>query len=245
MDTIHVMLTSRPVHNDAHHAVGSTTNQTSYIDRPTVQQLKLAFQETPIQLREIENGWKGRRKQQMVRPSTKSPTPGLKGRPSTHVDERNKGLERAQGYLPSPPSTPLESHEPEVNTSRNAPMKEMHKTRQPRPILAFPLIPTLRPIKVVSGVYVYIPTPTHHSEYELRLYMSQRRVTVLSGGMSLSTIPTTTGREGQMQLAHQINLDQCDDWAESERGQWELVAELVECVKRKTPRVSLSLLVTD
>lgn len=237
--SMYTMLRSRRYHDTAH-TPGSAINQTAYIDRPTVQQLKVAFQETPIKLREIEQRWKGRRKEQMaiaVGADTKVQTPTL--RATTHHENSKMTTNHGRSYLPSPPSTPPEAQlqDREKKSRPTTQPAAVPTSKQPKPILAYPLMPTLQPVRIVSGVYMTIPPKSHAAEYEIKLDMGDKQIVVLAGGRSLSSVSMIAAKMDAKPKVSQINIDEHDNWTESERGQWNLVVDLVERVKRKTPRV--------
>ena len=237
------MITQRRLQSDT---LNPGPNQTTYIDKPTVQQLKIAFQDTPIKLREIEQGWKGRRRARTVSVGdtsraarTPSKSPGSRPRrqfPALAEDQATVPVP-SQPYLPSPPLTPFEQHDRDQETASTTQSPTGPKPLSLRPILANPLMPTRRPIKVVPGTYMSVPDISHQSEYEIMLEMGSQRIIVAQGGTSLSTSSSVGKRDAELK-SRSISLSGYRNWTEEEKEQWTLVAELVEIVKRKTPRVS-------
>lgn len=235
------MLTARHQNMRDAHLSGLTTNQTSTYDKPTVRQLKIAFQETPLKLREIEDGWRGKRQQQLEEAKC---TRGSSRQPSKSSTTRSKGgvrnVEAAvdrQSYLPSPPPSPSEPRRQSSQAPHPPPSTlepSIFNTSQPRPILAFPLTPTVWPRNVAVGVSLHVPETASTPRCELHLNLGHQRVVVGSGGRCL----IWTSEMNTRQSSKRIELDNAEKWSDVTRKRWELVHDLVEQVKRKTPRVS-------
>jgi hypothetical protein len=203
-------------------------------ESPTVKQIRIAFEQTPSKLRAAEQGWRERRKEiiKRIRPAQTSHMPE-KGRARLEVRHQAEypAVNRASPEIvvsaepnpgpPTPPQTPPASQgDPQS--------KDSDKTDLPEPILAYPLAPTLTNIPLGRGGSLSIPHPSSPHEVEVRI--GKQHVSVLRGGNTLEL-----GIEGGRRTIHRKDHR---SWSSTDRKQWEMMRNLVEQVKRKTPRVS-------
>lgn len=174
-----------------------------------------------------------------MRTHPKSPAPGPRRRVTTHAEVPKVVPNEARSYLPSPPATPPEvpMQDRDKKSRPTTQSTVVPTSKSPDPIIAHPLVPTSQPVRIMSGAYVSIPSRSHATGYELKLDMGDNQIVVLTGGRSLSLVSKIAARKGAKPKVSLINLDECDDWTEDERMQWTLVMDLVEGLKRKTPRV--------
>lgn len=206
-----------------------TVDHTAYVDKPTVRQLKIAFEETPVKLREIEHGWRGRRKEQMTAHQVDDPR-GCSRRSASRSTVQPGPSQGIRVFPPTPPDTPEEQRPVRKKTKAvAAPTIAM----VPMPILSFPLVHTPRSMRIAPGVHLTIPLPTPHA-HELEFDVNGQAITVLRGGRSL--VLSQTGPDHDKK--HRLDLDAHGRCSPADLAQWTLVTELVEKVKRRTPRVS-------
>lgn len=248
------MLTfTRPRSSDActqTHLLAPILDQTADSDQPTVRQLKLAFQETPLKLREIEDGWRDKRKQKLAQLNNVdgNRTVGkeylsLKSRTVTAVRALNDdALVEPCNHLPSPPLTPPElADRPRrpaagpLSVDNSAIARQEAGNDSPRPIMAFPLSATITPMNIARGVTLQVPSPNSNVLHELRMDLSDQRVVVERGGRAVEWIDRDSSR-----TRRRIELDKAHGWDSCTKKQWQVIADLVERIKRGTPRVSPS-----
>jgi hypothetical protein len=208
-----------------------TKQDITHTESPTVKQIRIAFEQTPSKLRAAEQGWRERRKEitKRIQPVQTSAVPekGLKvGHQAEYPAVKGTTPEvvmsaRPTTSPPTPPQTPRAIHD-------HPHSEDIDRGEVPRPILAYPLAPTLANISLGRGGSLSIPHPSSPHEVEVRI--GKQRILVLRGGHILE-IPMK--REQRT-----ICRKDYRSWSSTERKQWEMVRDLVEQVKRKTPRVS-------
>jgi len=208
-----------------------TNQDITHTESPTVKQIRIAFEQTPSKLRAAEQGWRERRKEiiKRVQPLQSSAVPG-KGLKVGHQAEypsvkrttpELEGPARPTTSPPTPPQTPPASHD-------NAHSETLDRGEAPRPVLAYPLAPTLSSIPLGRGGSLSISHPS--SPHEVKVRIGKQRISVLRGGDILQI-----GMKGEQRT---ICRKDYRNWSSTERKQWEMVRDLVEQVKRKTTRVS-------
>jgi hypothetical protein len=211
-----------------------TKQDITHTESPTVKQIRIAFEQTPSKLRAAEQGWRERRKEitKRVQPVQTTRTTD-KGRMELEVGHQAEypAVKRTSPEVmvsarpvtspPTPPQTP-----PAVQTHIQS--KDTDRGNVPAPILSYPLAPTLANISLGRGGSLSIPHPSSPHEVEVRI--GKQCISVLRGGHILE-IPMK--REQRT-----ICRKDYRSWSSTERKQWEMVRDLVEQVKRKTPRVS-------
>jgi len=218
-----------------------TKQETTFIESPTVKQIRIAFEQTPSKLRAAEQGWRERRKEITKRsqPAHVSHTTE-KEKDRVEIEVGHKAKYPAVGRTipeivvsakpitgpPTPPRTP--------STCRHD-IQSKHSDRNytpapdtPVPIPAYPLAPTLDSIPLGRCGSLSIPHPSSPREVEVRI--GKQRISVLRGGHTLEI-----GTKGEKRT---IRREDHRSWSSIERKQWEMVRDLVEQVKRQTPRVS-------
>lgn len=266
---------------------------------PSIAQLRIAFEETPTRLRELEEGWRARRRRMLgditceatqlpvaggSQPNTKCGKISSETRRAAKTGRREleslslalpaRRLERqpaAKASLavdansrvspsPGPPFAPALKREPRPiirtlpiiiapPTPPASPPSPPRRTIPPYTvptassvipgfkvagglptILAHPLPPTSYPIPISRST----PRDTIHvqplnSPYELifSLDHGRRKVSVVRGGEEIALRDKV------------VSLRMQHLWDPKERKEWEMVAALVQRVKRGTPRVRL------
>jgi hypothetical protein len=203
----------------------------THTESPTVKQIRIAFEQTPSKLRAAEQGWRERRKEiiKRIQPVQTSVVPekGLKvGHQAEYPAVKRTSPEvvvsaKPTTSPPTPPQTPPTSQ-------AGPPYQETDRSDAPLPILAYPLAPTLTGISLGRGGSLSIPHPS--SPYEVKVRIGKQRISVLRGGHILEM-----GMKGEQRT---ICRKDYRIWSSRERKQWEMVQDLLEQVKRKTPRVS-------
>jgi hypothetical protein len=207
-----------------------TKQDITHTESPTVKQIRIAFEQTPSKLRAAEQGWRERRKEitKRIQPvqTSRMPEKGLKvGHQAEYPAVKPTAPEvvvsaRPTTSPPTPPQTPPAGHGP--------PSKKSDELQPLAPILAYPLAPTLANISLGRGGSLSIPHPSSPHEVEVRI--GKQRISVPRGGHILEI-----GMKGEQRT---IRRKDYRNWSSTERKQWEMVRDLVEQVKRKTPRVS-------
>lgn len=208
---------------------------TTLIESPTVKQIRIAFEQTPSKLRAAEWGWRARRKQQVDR---SPPAPrvckiehereGIQVRHQARYAAGNPATPeivfKAKPFTgpPTPPQTP-----PADQGDRVFP--ETDNDLEPRPILAYPLAPTLKDIRLGRDGSLSIPQ-SPSSLHECILRIGNQSIFVAQGGNALQI--QSNGK------ARTITRKNACSWSELDRQQWVMVSDLIDEVKRKTPRVS-------
>jgi hypothetical protein len=214
------------------------------IDSPTVRQIRIAFEQTPNKLRLVEQGWRERRREEItrkpikeaghgapgkendghqVRPTTIETTPRNQGRPTEAMPTRVKPLLAP----PTPPPTPPANSEQVLTNEEHE--KDVVKDA-PRRIITHPLPPTPTPIVLGHKTTLSIPDQPPPCPQECVLRIGSRRISIMRGGEVMEVLSGSK--------AVRIRRAEYDVWSQAERKQWETVWDLVEQVKRKTPRVS-------
>ena len=211
-----------------------TKQDITHTESYTVKQIRIAFEQTPSKLRAAEQGWRERRKEitKRVQPVQTNRTTD-EGRTELEVGHQAEypAVKRTTPEVvvsarpttspPTPPQTPSASHD-------NPHSEDTDRGEAPRPILAYPLAPTLSSIPLGRGGSLSIPHPSSPHEVEVRI--GKQRISVLRGGHILEI-----GMKGEQRP---ISRKDYRNWSSTERRQWEMVWDLIEQVKRKTPQVS-------
>ena len=214
------------------------------IDSPTVRQIRIAFEQTPNKLRLVEQGWRERRREEINRTPIQQDGRGISGvktvgdqvqraavgvaaRKRNRPTEAMPSLARHETAPPTPPPTPPVQDQPICT-------KKDHKADTPikmsRPILADPLPPTLTPMALGHKTTLFIPDQYPSCPHECVLRIGRRRISVMRGG---ELIEVASGTQ-----VSRMRLAEYKEWSQTEKKQWETVWDLLEQVKRKTPRVS-------
>jgi hypothetical protein len=210
-----------------------TKQDITHTESPTVKQIRIAFEQTPSKLRAAEQGWRERRKEitKRVQPVQTNRTTD-EGRTELEVGHQAEypAVKRTSPEVmvsaksttspPTPPQTPPAGHGP--------PSKKSDELQPLAPILAYPLAPTLSSIPLGRNSSLSIPHPS--SPHEVKVRSGKQLISVLRGGHILEI-----GMKGEQRT---IRRKDYRNWSSTERKQWEMVRDLVEQVKRKTPRVS-------
>jgi hypothetical protein len=210
-----------------------TKQDITHTESPTVKQIRIAFEQTPSKLRAAEQGWRERRKEiaKRIQPDQATRTTE-KGRIEVKVGHQAEypAVRHANPKVmvstkpttspPTPPQTPSARQE-------NLQSKDLDRAEAPRPILAHPLAPTLSSIPLGRNCSLLIPHPS--SPHELEVRIGKQGISVLRGGHVLET-----GMKGEQRATCRKDYR---NWSSTARKQWEMVRDLVEQVKRKTPRV--------
>lgn len=214
------------------------------IDSPTVRQIRIAFEQTPNKLRLVEQGWRERRRQEISRKPVmeaghgtsevekvgdqiQRAAVGMAAKNRKRPTEATPSLARHETAPPTPPPTPPAQDKPICT-------KKDHKAdmpiKMPRPILADPLPPTPTPMILGHKTTLFIPDQSPSCPHECVLRIGRRRISVMRGG---ETIEVASGAQ-----VLRIRREEYKEWSQMERRQWETVRDLLEQVKRQTPRVS-------
>ncbi|KAK4689131.1 hypothetical protein P7C73_g977, partial [Tremellales sp. Uapishka_1] len=176
----------------------------------SLSKLKIVFQDTPPRLRELEDGWRERRKRLM-----KENVPAV-GRtvlpPTPHSTPR----------LPDRLASVLKPHAPAIVSA--APVAG--------PILSYPLPPTPRPIPISTSTTIHIPSPASSAEIIIFLENGKNSIQVLRGGGQITF--STSGVVKRV-----VSLQDCANWDVVQKKEWEEVHLLVERFKRRTPRMKI------
>jgi len=211
-----------------------TTQDITHTESPTVKQIRIAFEQTPSKLRAAEQGWRERRKDitKRVQPvkTIRSPDKGILGVEVGHQAEYPAVKRTTPEVVASAkeitcPTTPPQT--PPASQGHPQP-KETDQWIGPGPILAYPLAPTLNSIPLGRGGSLSIPHIS--SPHEVKIRIGKQRIYVLRGGHAL-----VIGSKGERRTIHR---EVHRSWSSTECKQWEMVRDLVEQVKRKTPWVS-------
>jgi hypothetical protein len=214
------------------------------IDSPTVRQIRIAFEQTPNKLRLVEQGWRERRRQEINRKPIEQDGRGISGvdkvgdqvqRAGVGVAARNRkrpteatpSLARHETAPPTPPPTPT-AQDKSICTKTDR--KADTPINVPRPVLAHPLPPTPTPMILGHKTTLFIPEQSQSCPHECVLRIGRRRISVMRGGEMIEVASGT--QVSRMRLAEHKK------WSQTETRQWETVSDLLEQVKRKTPRVS-------
>lgn len=214
-------------------------------DSPTVRQIRIAFEQTPNRLRLVEQGWRERRREDIarsplqeqaaqgtpekrdvgreVRSTTIRTIAKRSGRPTEAMPTRTKPVIAP----PTPPPTPPASSIPVIT---NQDHQEHVGKDAPRRIISHPLSPTPTPMVLGHKTTLLIPDQSLPSPYECVLRIGSRRISVIPGG---DVVEVVSGNR-----VSRICRAEYKEWTQVERKQWETVWDLVEQVKRTTPRVS-------
>jgi len=212
--------------------------ETTIIESPTVKQIRIAFEQTPSKVRAVEQGWRERRKGAITRrlPITHE---HIKRNQDVPPEVRHRAryppVTGASPKIPTfgkpmitpaatPPIPPISDQIPLVNKTKK-------KKEAPAPILAYPLAPSLGTIQLGRNGSLTIPQYTTCSP-ELILDIGGQHIVIGRGGDSLEM---KLEDENEKRSIHRTGYV-C--WSRKEWRQWEMVRDLVEQVKRKTPRVS-------
>jgi hypothetical protein len=216
---------------DTLHMIQMTKQDTIHTESPTVKQIRIAFEQTPSKLRAAEQGWRERRKEitKRMQPVQTSAVPeeGLKvGHQAEYPSVKRTTPEvvvasKPTTGPPTPPQTP-----PAIQGHIQA--KDTDRGNVPAPLLSYPLAPTLSSITLGRNSSLSIPQPSSPHEVEVRI--GKQRILVLRGGNALEL--------GKKEGKRTICREEYRNWSGTERKEWEMVRDLVEQVKRKTPRVS-------
>jgi hypothetical protein len=210
------------------------------IDSPTVRQIRIAFEQTPNKLRLVEQGWRERRREEIARKPVQHGTPrvedvGHQARPmTTGTTARDTGRPtvaptRIKPIMtpPTPPPTPPAESKPARTKADYE--KDVAKDA-PRRIISHPLPPMPTPMILGHKTTLFIPDQSPPCSYECVLRIGGRRISVVRGG---DVVEVVSGNK-----VLKICRAEYKEWTQVERKQWETVWDLVEQVKRKTPRVS-------
>jgi hypothetical protein len=213
-----------------------TTQDPTFIETPTVKQIRIAFEQTPSKLRAAEQGWRARRKEEINRiPQTSRDAlvDETKGRLEVKYQAKYPAVPRVASKVvksakpttapPTPPPTPPANQGPRYSL-------RSEEEDSPRPILVYPLSPSLTAIPLGRDGSLSIPQ-SPSSPYECIVRIGNQRISVARGGNTLEV-----DSEGKRRTIHR---EEHMDWSGKECKQWDIVRDLVEQVKRKTPRVSL------
>ena len=215
------------------------------IESPTVRQIRIAFEQTPNKLRLVEQGWRERRRQEINRKPIQQDghgVPGLKTvgdqvqRAGVGVAARNRKrpteatpcLARHEPAPPTPPPTPPAAQDKSICTKKDR--KADTSINMPRPILADPLPPTPTPMILGHKTTLFIPDQSPSCPHEFVLRIGRRRISVMRGGEMIELASGTP--------VSRMRLAEYKKWSQTQRKQWDTVWDLLEQVKRKTPRVS-------
>lgn len=110
--------------------------------------------------------------------------------------------------------------------------------KRSQPILAHPLPPTAKPVPLTStGGTIFVP-PYGYGELVLAIEVNTpapKTIHILKGGRTITIVPSSPRSTSPNE---HICLDQENQWSTQGRKQWDLVQQIVEGFKRKTPRVS-------
>jgi hypothetical protein len=210
-------------------------------DSPTVRQIRIAFEQTPNKLRLVEQGWRQRRREDIARepvqhaghatsgqenvgPQLRPTTIGMTARnPARPTDARPKPVMAP----PTPPPTPPAESKPARTKADHE--KDAAKDA-PRRIISHPLPPTPTPMVLGHKTTLSILDQSLPGPHECALRIGSRRISIMRGG---DVIEIVSGNK-----VVRICRAGYKEWTQVERKQWETVWDLVEQVKRKTPRVS-------
>ena len=212
--------------------------ETTIIESPTIKQIRIAFEHTPSKVRAVEQGWRQRRKGDTARklPITHE---HIKRNQDVPLEVRHRAryppVTGASPKIPTfekpmitpaatPPIPPISDQIPLVNKTKK-------KKEAPAPILAYPLAPSLGTIQLGRNGSLTIPQHTTCSP-ELILDLGGQDIVIGRGGDSLEM---NLEDEDEKRSIHRTGYV-C--WSRKDWRQWEMVRDLVEQVKRKTPRVS-------
>jgi hypothetical protein len=211
-----------------------TKQDITHAESPTVKQIRIAFEQTPSKLRAAEQGWRERRKEIAKRIQSDQATRTTEKRrievkvghqaeyPAVrHANPKVMASAKPTTSPPTPPQTP-------PARQGNTQSKDLDRSDAPRPILAHPLAPTLSSIHLGRNGSLSIPHPS--SPHELEVQIGKQHISVLRGGDTLEI-----GTKAEQRT---ICRKDYRNWSSTERKQWEMVRDLIEQVKRKTPRVS-------
>lgn len=132
---------------------------------------------------------------------------------------------------PTPPPTPPNLKYP-TRSRVLSELQEKHDGNPPRSIIAFPLPATSAPIPLGRDIYLSVPCPTSQLPHELVLQTASGRISVLKGGevLELQSNPSRTRRT-------LLRLQEHNRWSKTDGEQWYMVWQLMERLKRRTPRV--------
>lgn len=219
-------------------------HDTPDVDSPTVRQIRIAFEQTPSKLRLVEQGWRQRRREEIARKQVQQACHGIPkvdhvghqghataivmmarnpGDPADAMTSRTKPMMAP----PTPPPTPP----PDFKPVRNGQDHEEDVLKDaPRRIISHPLPPTPTPVVLGQKTTLLIPDQSLPGSYECVLRMGSRRISVMRGGEVMEVV---SGNKFLWTCR-----GECKKWSQAERKQWDTVWDLVEEVKRTTPRVS-------
>jgi hypothetical protein len=228
------------IHN---HSPRTTLPEESVVESHTVKQIRIAFEQTPIKLRIAEQGWKERRRACLDSVGRRG---GQKNREVNERDTGRLGLKMGKLPLPlpvhsrrkqevvppTPPPTPPELKHPTRSKARSE-FQQKDDRNSPRPIIAFPLPATSAPIPLGRDIWLSIPCPTSQPLHELVLQTASGRISVLKRGEVLELQSSSSGTRITL-----IRLQEFSSWSRADREQWDMVWQLMERLKRRTPRVS-------
>lgn len=214
------------------------------IDSPTVRQIRIAFEQTPNKLRLVEQGWRERRRQEISREpiqhgghgasevekigdQAQRAGVGVAARNRRRPTEATPCLARHETAPPTPPPTPP-TQDKLICTNKDR--KADTPINMPRPVLVHPLPPTPIPVILGHKTTLFIPDQSPSCPHEFVLRIGRRRISVMRGG---EMIEVASGTQ-----VSRIRCEEYKEWSQTERKQWKTVWDLLEQVKRKTPRVS-------
>jgi hypothetical protein len=190
----------------------------TFVDSPTVRQIKLAFEQTPARLRAAEQGWKAKRRADLAEAQQE--------RKSRHMQDIPIFIASPAKRYKAPPTPPM------TPPSETLPLPKLDSTDvgdAPRRIRSYPLPPTTYTSLGPTGS-ISIPTPSPNAAIQCILRVGKQRIKVKLGG---EAIDIECGGQSET-----IRREVYQSWSRIEKRQWEIVSDLVEQVKRKTPRVS-------
>lgn len=219
----------------------------------SIARIRTAFQDTPLRLRELEEGWREKRKRVLghgaetpIRDGIPAPGQARKAEVGGGVGGdrmRRKRREDIRAPVraavrpitppPTPPPSPsraklpqnIQTYSMKVSHPRIIPHipDENPPNVTPKPILSHPLIPTSKPIRLSSNPRSTIHTHPPTSPYELSIELATIKVHVYRGGRVIQI--------GERKLLlNGLGRDE---------KEWMIVQDLVEGFKRRTPRVCL------
>ncbi|WWC72837.1 uncharacterized protein I206_106801 [Kwoniella pini CBS 10737] len=212
---------------------------------------------TPSPLRQLERGWKEKRRLHLkdaslraqtnsVRFAITSSTSALLTPPSTPPPSQNFAIIRKDANNPidtvhtglSSGSNCTINPEQPVNSQTATSARNTDTPHHIRPILSYPLPSTSCPVPLIKGKKDTINVSSPGSMYEVILRLEEGRVVKVRRGGFIAEL--FMKRKGQIQ-ERLLDMKDVGKWTETEKRDWQNISDVISDFKRMTIRVKMFL----
>jgi len=244
-------------------AVNSSNQDATDITKRSIRQLRVAFEETPLKLRELEEGWRARRirvlgemtdqtvlvtcpirrvsrndiptaKVLHIGPLRNAPTYAVGARPTRDPPEMQSVIRKIP--IATAPPTPPASPRSSLRRPSSPPLVGPSVAPAGRPTAPHTALPILaQPLPPTSHpIPVSRGSPKDTIHVESHPSATELVISLKSGKQVIQVL------RGGFEVVlddRTLRSDEQSHWDIRQRKEWEMVQSLVERVKRSTPRV--------